>query len=333
MDEAKECCTRSYVPASPVQRLRLKLPTSTVDAEQKWSRVKHRMEHLVLQACPDGVREELSAARISGLLHVLCRLHIIYKPGGLPEKTEALRQVQSPKAADSAVNEVLKLRTWRRWLTRLGDLGGSRPDPAAQIQAPELITSGVLRSLSIVNFRINLVRAALHLDTQPTNERAEEFYEHVLAELESVSRATDSNKEGKDRGGQVRQVDAKVQGSEGSPAKPSQPKVPTPAAGSSSSDAGKRGAHREPSLQVTNVCPSQFSHELKGLLLAKLRAPAAQTRLELPQTGGAPAAIHFSYTSDRCIPVVPLRTPMGGSFGSPGLRRSLTGTTDHPALQ
>ena len=99
MEEAREWCTRSYVPASPVQRLRLKLPASTVDAEQKWSRLKHRMEHLVLQACPEAVREELSAARISGLLHVLCRLHVIYKPGGLPERTEALRQVQSPKAA------------------------------------------------------------------------------------------------------------------------------------------------------------------------------------------------------------------------------------------
>ena len=240
MEEAREWYTRSYVPASPVQRLRLRLPASTVDAEQRWSRVKHRMEHLVLQACTEAVREELSAARISGLLHVLCRLHVIYKPGGLPERTEALRQVQSPKAADSAVDAVLKLRTWRRWLTRLGDLGGSRPDPAMQIQALELITSGVLRSLGTVNFRINLVRAALHLDTQPTNERVEEFYEHVLAELESVSWTTDSNKEGKDRGGHVRQVDAKVQGSESSLAKPSPPKGQASTAASSSGDSGRR---------------------------------------------------------------------------------------------
>ena len=111
LGEAQRWYNSSFVPATPVQRLRLKLPNSVLDSETKWARVKHRMEHLVLQACPEGVREELSSARISGLLHVLCRLHVIYKPGGLPERTEALRQVQSPKAADSAVDAVLKLRT------------------------------------------------------------------------------------------------------------------------------------------------------------------------------------------------------------------------------
>ena len=79
---------------------------------------------------------------------------MIYKPGGLPERTEALRQVQGPKAADSAVDAVLKLRTWRRWLTRLGDLGGSKPDPAMQIQALEVITGPVLKSMGSVSFRV-----------------------------------------------------------------------------------------------------------------------------------------------------------------------------------
>ncbi|CAE6927973.1 RE1 [Symbiodinium sp. CCMP2592] len=207
--EAQKWYGSAFVPATPVQRLRLRLPTSIVDSEPRWSRVRHRMEHLVLQACPEAVREELSSARISGLLHVLCRLHVIYKPGGLSERTEALRQVQSPKAADSAVDAVLKLRTWRRWLTRLGDLGGSKPDPAMQIQALETITGAVLKSMSTVNFRVNLVRASLQLDTQPTNERVEEFFEHILAELESASRVSEASKEGKDRG-QVRQVDAKA---------------------------------------------------------------------------------------------------------------------------
>ena len=202
------------------------------------------MEHLVLQACPDGVREELSSARIEGLLHVLCRLHVIYKPGGLPERTEALRQVQSPKAADSAVDAVLKLRTWRRWLTRLGDLGGSKPDPAMQIQALETITSGVLKSMSSVSFRVNLVRASLQLDTQPSNDRVEEFYEHILAELESASRVSEATKEGKDRGGQVRQVDAKstpgaqAEGASGGSAKSAAKAGPPPA--SPGGDASKK---------------------------------------------------------------------------------------------
>ncbi|CAE7795583.1 GIP, partial [Symbiodinium sp. CCMP2456] len=36
---------------------------------------------------------------------------------------KALRQVQHPRPADSAIDAVLKLRTWRRWMTRLTDLG------------------------------------------------------------------------------------------------------------------------------------------------------------------------------------------------------------------
>ena len=81
LTEARKWYDGAYVPASPVQRLRLRLPSSSVDGEPRWARVKHRMEHLVLQACPDGVREELSAARISGLLHVLCRLHDLQARG------------------------------------------------------------------------------------------------------------------------------------------------------------------------------------------------------------------------------------------------------------
>ena len=254
LGEAQRWCNTTFVPATPVQRLRLKLPCSMVDSEPRWSRVKHRMEHLVLQACPEGVREELSAARIAGLLHVLCRLHVIYKPGGLPERTEALRQVQNPKAADSAVDAVLKLRTWRRWLTRLGDLGGSKPDPAVQIQALEIITSGILKSLGSVNFRVNLVWAALQLDTQPTNDRVEEYYEHILAELESASRVSEANKEAKDRGAQARQVDAKV--SQGAQAEGKGAGVAKPAVkgGGTSTSSGGDSVKR----------PCKWYHEGKG---------------------------------------------------------------------
>ena len=166
----------------------------------------------------------------------------MYKPGGLSDRTEALRQVQSPRAADSAVDAVLKLRMWRRWLTRLGDLGGSKPDPAMQIQALETITSGVLKALSTVSFRVNLVRATLQLDTQPTNDRVEEFYEHILAELEGAARVGESGKEGRDKG-QVRQVEARgTPNTSGEPAGPSKgaAQKASPAAPSPPSDPAKK---------------------------------------------------------------------------------------------
>ncbi|CAE7673266.1 KIN12C, partial [Symbiodinium necroappetens] len=64
---------------------------------------------------------------------------------------------------------------------------------------------------------INLVRASLHLDTQPTTSKVGEYYEHLLVELEAVSRVsevppvpTPSAKAEANKS--VRQVEAKAQG-------------------------------------------------------------------------------------------------------------------------
>ncbi|CAE7947819.1 RE1 [Symbiodinium sp. KB8] len=198
--QAQEWYTGEYVPAGPVARVRLKPPASLVEKELKWNRVRHRMEHLILQSCPEGVRAELSSARVSGVLNIMCRLYTIYKPGGVSERAEALRQVQQPRSADSPIDAVMKLRTWRRWMTRLSDLGGTQPDAAVCIQALEGITAGVLKGLPSLSFRVNLVRASLHLDTQPSAVKVDEFYEHLLVEAKAPSNpsaegSTPSNKD------------------------------------------------------------------------------------------------------------------------------------------
>ncbi|CAE7242289.1 GIP, partial [Symbiodinium microadriaticum] len=240
----QEWYTSQYVPSGPVARVRLKPPASEVDKEPRWNRVRHRMEHLILQSCPDAVRAELSSARVSGVLPIMCRLYTVYKPGGVTERAEALRQVQQPRPADSPIDAVMKLRTWKRWMTRLSDLGGTQPDAAVSIQALEGITSGVLKGLPSLSFRVNLVRASLHLDTQPSAGKVEEFFEHLLAELEGVSRVAEPSSGSAAGGGKpdssksVRQVEAKAALSGGSEApqvaqkdKPTKP--PTPSGGES----------------------------------------------------------------------------------------------------
>ncbi|CAE7531161.1 RE1 [Symbiodinium sp. CCMP2592] len=143
LSDAQDWYHNQYVQATPLARVRTKYATSPAERDVRWTRVRHRMEHLIIQACPDTVKSELSAARVSGVMSLLCKLHIVYKPGGVAERSEALRQVQSPQAADSPIDAVLKLRTWRRWLVRLTDLGGSPPDPAVCIVALEAITNQV----------------------------------------------------------------------------------------------------------------------------------------------------------------------------------------------
>ncbi|CAE7279390.1 RE2, partial [Symbiodinium microadriaticum] len=64
--------------------------------------------------------------------------------------------------------------------------------------------------------RINLVRASLHLDTQPTPAKVGEYYEHLLTELEAVSRVSEAQSgtvsTPKPEGNKgVRQIEAKTQ--------------------------------------------------------------------------------------------------------------------------
>ena len=59
-------------------------PSSLQDP--KWSRVSRRIESMIISAAPTVVRQELSAARVSGLLNVVSRLFCIYGPGGLAER-------------------------------------------------------------------------------------------------------------------------------------------------------------------------------------------------------------------------------------------------------
>ena len=257
LEEAREWYNDKFVPSTPIARVRLRVPESKTDREPRWARVKHRMEHLIIQACSDSVRAELSSARVSGVLNILCKLHIIYKPGGVAERSEALKQVQHPKPADSAIDAVLKLRTWKRWMTRLSDLGGAQPDAALSIQALECITGNVLRSLPSLSFRINLVRASLHLDTQPTGAKVNEYFEHLLVELEAVSRVAEGPSPSLPLGAKteanknVRQVDARVAG--GNDTSPSAPKEARPPKG-----AGQAAGGDSPK----KLC--KWFHEAKG---------------------------------------------------------------------
>ena len=245
--ESQDWYHNQYVPANPLARVRLKVPASATDREARWTRVKHRMEHLIIQCCPDSVKSELSASRTSGVLSILCKLHTVYKPGGVAERSEALRQVQHPRAADSPIDAVLRLRTWRRWMTRLTDLGGTTPDAAVSIQALEVIAGNVLKSLPTLAFRVNLVRASLNLDTQPTSSKVTEYFEHLLAELEGVSRVSEvvppaggSTTKGDSNKG-VRQVDARPPSSgDGTAPASKDQRAPKPPVSPSATDSPKR---------------------------------------------------------------------------------------------
>ncbi|CAE7249905.1 GIP [Symbiodinium sp. CCMP2592] len=89
----------------------------------KWGRVSRRIEGMILAAAPSAVRQEVSAARISGLLNVVCRLYCIYGPGGLAERELGLRSIQDPPTASTTQEAIDHLRRWRRRCQRMSELG------------------------------------------------------------------------------------------------------------------------------------------------------------------------------------------------------------------
>ena len=98
-----------YLRKSPLERLTMKPKPSSVIAQAKWARVSRRIEGMVIAAAPQSVKDELSAARVSGILPVLCRLFVIYAPGGLSEREIGLKQITDPGTPATPKEAVLHL--------------------------------------------------------------------------------------------------------------------------------------------------------------------------------------------------------------------------------
>lgn len=107
-----------------MDRLVAKPEPSSELADPKWGRVSRRIEKMILSAAPQVVRQEVSSARISGLQNVVRRLYCLDGPGGLAERELGLKNIQDPLAASTVQEAIDHLRRWRRWCTRMSELGG-----------------------------------------------------------------------------------------------------------------------------------------------------------------------------------------------------------------
>ena len=198
-------------------------PTPSSDVLQpRWSRVSRRIESVILAASPVSVREELSSARVSGLLQVVCRLYTIYAPGGLTEREIGLRQLLEPSPGTSIRDTVELLRKWKRWGARMLELGGTMPDSALQLKALEKMTKAVLQANPEVSFRVSLTRAALQIDTCPDDTKIGQLHAQILAELEALGHRAPRDDKGRDNPGPGT---PKIKGVEQNDASPKNPKV------------------------------------------------------------------------------------------------------------
>ena len=176
-----------FLTMDPISRLTSKpVPSETV-SQHKWARVSRRIETMILAACPASIREEISAARVTGLLQVVARLYVIYAPGGLSERELGLKQIQEPSVGTNVKDTIEQLRRWNRWCDRIRELGGSLPDCALRVKALERMTKVVLQGHPDVAFRINLTRAALQVDSNPDDAKVVQLHAQMLGELEAIS--------------------------------------------------------------------------------------------------------------------------------------------------
>ena len=176
-----------FLTMDPISRLTSKPIPSELVSQHKWVRVSRRIETMILAACPSSIREEISAARVTGLLPVVSRLYVIYAPGGLNERELGLKHIQEPSVGANVKDAIEQLRRWNRWCDRIRELGGSLPDCALRVKALEKITKVVLQNHADVAFRINLTRAALQVDTNPDDMKVVQLHAQLLGELEAIS--------------------------------------------------------------------------------------------------------------------------------------------------
>ena len=133
------------------------------------------------------MREELTAARITGPLGIIFKVMTIYQPGSLAERTTALKHLESPGEALDARGVAAALRKWRRWLLRTRTIGAQPPDASVLIKALTALCRKPLEGNPEVSFRVQLARSSLQVDVDPNSGKVDSLYGLLLAEMESLS--------------------------------------------------------------------------------------------------------------------------------------------------
>ena len=216
-----------YLQLDPLSRLVYQPEPSELLTRPKWSRVSRRIETMILAALPTSVRQEVSASRVSGLLALMCKLYVVYAPGGITERELGLRHIQEPPACSGVLETIEGLRKWKRWCLRMSELGGTLPDPALQVRALTKLTRATLQAHPDISFRVNLVRHTLQVDVSPSSEKVSKLHAQLLSELEMIAHRGQPAKEPDKLVQSTPQVPpAKVKGVEAMEANPKAPKAP-----------------------------------------------------------------------------------------------------------
>ena len=178
---------RRHQAMKPLEKLKHAVKPSPELQSAKWRRLEKRSSTLLLKAIPPSQKEDLVASKDLSVMNILCRLMLNYQPGGYQEKQAVLLQLESPNEATSIAEGIVGLRKWSRWRKRAEEVGVTLPDPTVLLRGLDKLMGKVLLANSGLNFRINLARTTLMIDSVPTLHGIEQYAECLLAELDQMS--------------------------------------------------------------------------------------------------------------------------------------------------
>ena len=177
---------RVWLGSEPMERLRLAPVSPPAFQVAPWLRIEQRGSVALLKALPESLRSELVAQREVSSIGILFKVLRVYQPGGLGERTTLLKQLVDQKVPVPLSDWMVALRSWRRWLTRVQELGIQPPDPVLLLSTLDRFAAGLAKHSPQVAFRLQVTRAALRVDTAPTEQSIQQFSESLLAEGEAV---------------------------------------------------------------------------------------------------------------------------------------------------
>ena len=187
MTKAVETWYQQHMSMNPLDRISHEVKPPPQLVQDRWQRLERRMSTMLLQAVPEGVRDELVAGRKVGVFSILTHLFLTYCPGGVMEKQMLLRNLEEPPEVSQLSEAPAALRKWLRWKTRTVEVGAVVPDAALLLKGLNKMTRKVLESHKDLQFRIQLARSSLGVDTSPTELTVSRFATHLLAELDQVA--------------------------------------------------------------------------------------------------------------------------------------------------
>ena len=184
-DNVLGAVTRQYkwLLADPLERLRLLPP---LESEYNTTALRRRLD-LRTSTLLLGSLTELVASRHMTTGAILYRIMRNYQPGGLQEKTETLQALTVIQPGKSPRDATEKLQKWRRHQLRAQELCATLPDASILCRALGVIVGEVLSSAPQASFRLNSFRLQSRLDVMPTAENLEQYYQMLLAEMETLS--------------------------------------------------------------------------------------------------------------------------------------------------